>query len=63
MLSCLDVSVKKVNVGDIVAFGRDNGSRLSFGEVSKITPKKVWIKVGIANYNRDHKRVSLIESK
>ena len=62
----VDVHGKTINIGDTVAFGADNGSRLFTGKVYKLTPKKVWIHYCQPNddylvtYCRDYDRVSIV---
>lgn len=62
-----DISGQVIKVGDIVAFGHDNGSTLELGKVYKITPRKVWmyqIENGVTREDytrcRDHLRVAKV---
>lgn len=59
-----DVRGITINVNDQVAIGSDNGSTLLYGVVEKITPKKVFCKIGpnSLTYVRDHSRVVILSN-
>lgn len=59
----LDVNNRQIRVGDKVVFGADNGSYLYSGEVVKMTPCFVWMKIPMAShkvFRREFRRVAII---
>ena len=57
----LDVNNKQIRIGDKVVFGADNGSYLYSGEVVKMTPCFVWMKIPMVSrklFRRDFRRVA-----